>query len=345
MPKKLVIRGHVDNSTGYGQHVCAVVEGLQDLGVEVILLPTSIDREGDIPERVERAIHKKDPGFSKDLLLHIPRFKPQTTGWLEARVHYTTWEATRLDIKMVSNLESSVAVCVPSHWNLNCFSASGVTTPLYVVPEWVNNLTYNYSPVEMDGPTVFGCAARIFHGGNRKRLEKIVKAFRKAFKLSNKVRLKIKLSENCQINENLNDPRIEVVRVWMREDKLAEWYKSLTVFVSASASEGWGLHQHQAMACGRSIVSPIYGGVQEYANEHTSYAVPFSYVEAEKPYHGLWTDVEVDELADAMARVHADRSTAATKGSMSYSSASRFSLENMAAKLYAVLEKHRIFID
>lgn len=347
MAKKLLVRGHVDNNTGYGQHLCAIVEGMQKLGVEILLRPTSIDFDAPIPGFVTSSILREDPAVNKELLIHIPRFKPQTGNHVH-RVHYTTWETTRLDPQWVSQLDGNAAVVVPCHWNLNCFSASGVTVPMHVVPEWVDTSVFNYKAMPTSGPIVFGCAGRLTHGATRKKLEKVIQAFRKAFpRQITDVELHVKVSEACNIPEDLADSRIKVFKGWMKQAELARWYHNLTCFVSASSSEGWGLHLHQAMACGRPLITALYAGVADYCNDTCAYPLDFRYVPAEKPYSGLghWADVSVDSIVEAMWEVRQHRHMAATKGALSHQRAHHFSLENMASKLYAVLDKHRIFID
>ena len=75
--------------------------------------------------------------------------------------------------------------------------------------------------------------------------------FERAFPDEDDVRLRVKVTPKCDLPDS-DDPRIEIERQFLPPPRLAEWYRSLTTFVSISHAEGFGLHLLEAMACGQA---------------------------------------------------------------------------------------------
>ena len=56
------------------------------------------------------------------------------------------------------------------------------------------------------------------------------------------------------------------------------------MFVSAVSAEGWGLMQHESMACGRPVIVANYGGLKEFVTLDNSFCLRHIEVDAT----GFW---------------------------------------------------------
>lgn len=346
---RVVIRGPMDGSSGYAQHVTGIVRGLAALKVQPIFRPIGLDWDsGNIHPVVLENIVEDEPCVDSDLLIHIPGVNPSINGNIR-RVHWTTWETTYWPREHLPKLEGVEAVIVSCEWNLNCLSASGLTKPIYVVHEGIDTDFFHYKDVEAGGTTVFGASGRLGRGSaHRKQLGAVIRAFKRAFSEKDDVQLRIKLLSKAEV-ERLDpdgDPRIKLDVGCYTQEELRDWYHGLTVFVSASASEAWGLHLHEAMSCGRAVVSQKFGGIAEYLDEECGYPVRYSYVPAAGTYAGmgLWSEANEDHLVERLREVHQDRAGASARGINANYKMSKFTYKRMAENLLPILDHHRITI-
>ena len=255
----------------------------------------------------------------------------------------TMWESTRLHPDWVQNLNRARAVLVPCQWCLDLFRDSGVKVPLRIVPLGYYPETYHPTIPEPEGVTVFGCAGRTSHGGSRKGLEQVARAFLDAFPTEQDVRLEVKIWPDCQFNYQ-EDRRIIVNREPLSDTGLADWYRSLSVFVSASKSEGWGLQPLQAMACGRPAIATHYSGHGVYMTPETTY--PVAYREEAVPdgfpiYGGLgdWSIPDHDSLIAQMRAAHHDPAERRRKGKAAAARALGFTWEIAGRELVKALQE------
>lgn len=274
-----------------------------------------------------------------EVLIHPPEIMP-TPG--KRTVYFTMWESTRLPEKGIAVLKNAEFIVVPNHWNAACFSAL-LDKQIFVVPLGIDPQVFNYSPPDISGPCVFGASGRMgpgVGGGPRKGIDRVIDMFQKAFPGEKDVKLKVKIFEDCNVG-NPTDPRIEFERKFLSDHDLARWTKSLTAFVCASKGEGWGLLQHQAMACGRPVIGVKYGGLAEFMGDHNSYPVKFTHEPGQTYYTGCGTMPEIDErdCIEKMQSVYRNRSDALRIGIEAHLTASKFTWERTCRELVAVLEK------
>lgn len=260
--------------------------------------------------------------------------KPQT-----ANVVLTMWEAGRQSGWWIRELSlHSRLVMLPCEWNMVTFDASGIHSDFALVP-----LGYDpdvYRPVG-HGPDVctFGAAASLGTGGKRKNIGQTVECFLAAFPNEPDVRLKIKLTPNCEF-EAPADERISVTRDNLSLAEMCDWYNSLTAFVNTSHAEGFGMHMLEAMACGKPVISPRFGGVAEFLDADSNYPVDYKLVSAQcehKLYKGLWCQPDSDSVIAAMRSVLRRRHLAASKGLRAAEHAKRFTWDIMGERMKSAL--------
>ncbi len=195
--------------------------------------------------------------------------------------------------------------------------------------------------MQMTGPCVFGTAGRLSVGGVRKGIDKVIRAFLDAFPSNPDVRLCIKIFPDCRLPLT-NDSRIVILRKYLTEREMARWYRSITCFISAARSEGWGLMQHQALATGRPVVSVEYGGITEFFGPDVGYPVDYKLVPADSYYQGcgLWAEPSHDSLVDRMRQIYENRFEARKLGDAGASKVAPLSWRASNEKLIEIL--HRI---
>jgi hypothetical protein len=341
--KRLVFRADINSYTGYGLHACQIVTDLEDFGYEVNLHPTSIDEQfSPIPQNVRKNMIAEEPNEEWELVLHPPNFLPSRK---RRTVYFTMWESSRLASGSVAVLNRAECVIVPCHWNADCFAASGVNRPIKIVPLGIDTQAFRFSPMNMDGPCVFGTAGRMAHGGMRKGINQIIDLFQKAFPSETDVRLVVKGFPDCAIHP-VKDKRITVLQKYLSAEELARWFASLTCFVSAARGEAWGLMQQQALAIGRPIISVRYGGVAEFFDEKVGYPVRFAEVPADGEYArcGDWADPDEGNLMEQMRDVYLDRRRAQALGEVAAKKVYSYSWQNSTRELLKVLQELHVVV-
>lgn len=345
--KRLTLLAALDVHSGYGRTAIAFARGIESLtGARVSIRASSVnERWTKIPDGIHERIVRGPQSGEWELLVHHPNFVP-TPG--KKTAYFSMNESTRLSPLSVHLLNKAAVVIAPSEFCAVTFSASGVTSPIRVVPLGVDRTLYGWRPKPGGDAVIFGAAGSMAGGDARKGLDEVVAAFQKAFPRSGdfKVRLKIKCHPDRQTADwaDLMDDRIEVTAAHFGEAELRDWYASLHCFVSVSKGEGFGMMPLEAMACGRPVISPKFGGVTEYFNEDRGYVVPHTLVPAPPPYCGHWCSVKESDLIAEMAlfyafqKVHGD-------GKREAMAISEFSWDRTCEKLVAVLEEFGALAD
>jgi glycosyltransferase involved in cell wall biosynthesis len=188
---------------------------------------------------------------------------------------------------------------------------------------------------------VFGTAGALDEGGLRKNVQLVIDLFRRAFPTEPDVRLRVKITPASPPVETHGDGRIEVIASPLSSAELADWYRSLTAFVNASAGEGFGLHLLEAMACGRPLISSTFGGVSAFFDGAVGYEIGHRLVEARNAiYGGRWSEPDMDELVAGMREVYAHPDEARRLGEKAARRAAAFTWDDTTRKLVIVLIQH-----
>lgn len=201
----------------------------------------------------------------------------------------TMWETTTIREEWVASLNRAACVIVPNEWNACCFAAAGVKVPIRVVGLGCDPSSYHPSGNEARRGTLFrvGVAGRWSSGQERKGLRESIDVFLSAFTTGDtSVELQVKCFPECPVDA-CGDPRIRIIRDTLDDRTLGDWYRSLGVFLSMSRSEGWGLHQQQALMCGVPLISPRFGGVAHFFDPECGYQIDHALVPATGYYAGL----------------------------------------------------------
>lgn len=335
---KFVLRCPIDGFTGYGLHAQQIIRDFEGLGYNPKVLPIRIDEPTSVP--IPQDIKEHFANYSDkawELLLNPPDISP-TEG--KQTIFFTMWESTRLSSRHVENLKKARVVIVPCEWNAHTFSAQGIDAPIEICPLGVDETIFYIKAPAPTNNCVFGAAGNShISGRTRKGLDDVINAFRIAFPKETDVRLKIKTLPGSEVID-FQDSRIEVTKVYLTQYQLAEWYTSLTCFVSAARAEAWGLMQQQAMAVGRPVIACSYGGLREYFDSAVGYCVAYTLKPADERYAGLglWAQPSLDSLVEQMQKVYADREEAARTGILAAKRAHQFTWQRSSRRLLSIIQ-------
>ena len=335
--KRAILRGVPDGHTSYSLLWLQVSRALGLRGYDVNTLPIPCSPESKpIPRWASDSLVRKVQVEPWELVIHCPSFGPTEKKDI---VYFTMWEATRLPRQAVLNLNNTVGVMVPSEWQQCVFSAQGVNAPMFKVPLCIDTDLYHFSPRNRGDVFVFGAAGRTAVGGCRKRLVDVVEAFQKAFDGVDDVRLEVKcFPDDPEIA--CEDSRVVLKREFWTREQLAEWYRNIDCYVSASRGEGWSWHAHEAMATGRTVLAVNFGGISEFFDDSVGYEIPYALVPAGEYYEGsgLWADADMDAVVDLMRHVHRGSSEVQAKACLGASRAAEYGYEKHGSDIENVLK-------
>lgn len=299
----VVIHGSLTNWTGYGRIATNLGKALERLGIPVRFQSKATDpRYHGLPQFVvDRLV--ENPPQSWVLRIDVPFALPDDRSY----VHFSMWEATGLPRESVERLNQAMAVILPCSWNASCFSAKGVTPPLRLAPIGLDpSEGFTPRPLRTAGPFRFGMAARIAHGGMRKGIADGINAFLEAFPHDDAL-MDIKIFPDCDFPEPA-DPRVTLNRTPMTPAMMADWYESIDVLFVPSKGEGWGMHTHEAMACGRPAITSLFGGTADFCDRSTAWPLEYTLEPAREFYDdGHWIVPTMPSMVRTLRQVRSLR--------------------------------------
>ena len=338
------VRGHASPGFGWG-HACErLAVGLAGLGFDLRYVPTFRDPLNglawhlDADPRLAPVVGEAWPDAP---VLHlgppIDRTVPPGSVWL------TMWEVDGVPPGFLDRANACRALVVPTAWNAGVFRKHGVEVPIHVCPLGIDPGDWpDTGPRPAPGTLVLGTAGRASHGGARKGLDDVIRAFVAAFPEpdSEDVRLEVKCwPDDVTSQAHLAQPGITYHRkAWPRE-RLADWYGEVDVLLSASRGEGWGLMPHQAMACGTPVALAPWSGVAAYWTPECGWALPYAMGVSDYPAYagGAWAEPDFDGLAETLRAISSDRGSIAARGRAAAARAREFTWDDAVRRLAEIL--------
>lgn len=258
--------------------------------------------------------------------------------YYDNRIILTMWETTKISNFLRQILNSYRATIVPSTWNYKNFLDCGINN-LEILPLFSEDI-YQPTPQNLNRLTFGAICGGEFHS-QRKNLRTIPYLFTKAFPTQKDVFLKIKCLDNRFYK--YTDNRITINNKYFDILKLKNWYDSINVLINLSNAEGWGFIQNEAMACGRPLLGPIYGGVADFTNENNSFLVKYNEVPAKDYFsftQGLWCEYDSDDLIQKMQYIYNNKQEIITKSQLASNVTQVFNSQNFEKNLFSIINKY-----
>ncbi|HWB29568.1 MAG TPA: glycosyltransferase [Vicinamibacterales bacterium] len=182
-----------------------------------------------------------------------PLFQP-VAGAINTAVVFHEWD--RYPAPWVATLNAFQSVWAPSSHVVSTLRASGVTTPIDLVPPPV--AARRMPPkTSWTAPPPFRLLA-IGDAHFRKGFHLLIDGFMRAFPASGEAMLTLKVSASCA----WRSPRTDIVLIADRLDRgdLLSLYRRHDAYVTASLGEGLGLPVAEAVLAGLPVVANAWGG-------------------------------------------------------------------------------------
>jgi len=339
---KLSLSSSFDFESGYHTLLDTVLEEMPKRGC--LVKPRSFSNSVGKYEKY----FENFPAFKEDLdlLIYPPCHDLNFNNFMfflnpyKKRIHFTMWESSRINDIFIEQMNNMRAIIVPNKWNKANFEAQGCEVPIHVINLFVDTNIFNYQQPIVKNEFVFGTANK----DPRKRLEDVVRCFNKAFPDKKDVKLRIKISPKENYDKNFTSNKIEICKSSLDLNQLRDWYSYNDCFVSCVSAEGWGLMQHESMACGRPVIAAKYAGLSEFMTEENSFCVNYEEVPAEgfwKAPAAKWSKYDEENLIETMRFAYNNPSTVEAKGILASEDAGKLNKRLFISNLLDVLNKYK----
>lgn len=265
-----------------------------------------------------------DPTKPYDLVVYGPHVN------VKSRVLCLFWETTRLKPEDVENLKAHKhkKILVTCKMTQECLKQDGFESELiYLATEQTP------SPLPSLTPFTFYTIYQDLGYAERKRAQDLVTAFTRAFPVEKDVRLILKQGPNCAPLA-VFDSRVKVISELLED--ISFLHRENHIFVSACGAEGWGYPHQDAIAHGRPVICPAFGGPMEFLDNTCAWLLPVEMVTAPAGFYdrqGQVGKINVNDLAYAMRYAYYNKPEVMEKGVNGFIRARNFTLDQMTVSV------------
>lgn len=227
------------------------------------------------------------------------------------KIGYTMLEVDGLPSEWVRQANKMNEIWVPSSFNKQIFTESGVKVPIHVVPLGIDSAYFSTSIRSKKVDDCFTFLS-VFEWGERKAPDILLRAFSDEFNSSEPVTLVCKVN-NFDASVNVKEQiaklnlRKQGGRIIIAENQIMQHYeigvlyRSADCFVLPTRGEGWGMPILEAMACGLPVIATNWSAQTDFMTKENSFPLA---VEALIPavakcpyYHGFrWAEPSYEHL-------------------------------------------------
>ncbi len=357
--------------SGYADEARQFVLGLDTIGVSVRAVPMSWSKaKAKLPPEEQKRLEELAaiPIKAGDLNISVVHVPPRNFCKIPHAVYHigrTMFESDRIPSGWVSACNQMDEIWVPSDFNLETFSRSGVERKkLFKIPGSIHISAY---PMDAEPLPIKGRGFNflsVFDWILRKGWDVLLRAFLEEFRPDEDVALVLKVWSSFgrtveQLREEAESylrsqglasrlpPNIVFLYANLPEDQLPRLYRAVDAFVLPTRGEGWGRPFMEAMLMGLPVIGTRWSGQLEFMNEENAYLIDCQVVDVPEPawrevpfYRGhRWAEPSVSHLRQLMRRVYEERGEARLKGRIARQQIiANFSREKVAQKIKERLE-------
>lgn len=315
--------------SGYGEAARNDVAALQAAGLlvhgEMLRYTADTVNLGRHAETVKQAVNTP-PMYDIKIIHTTPDQFGRYAELGKYNIGRLFWETTRLPSQFVEGCNKCDEIWTGSEANKTAAIKSGVTVPIYIIPQAMDTEIERPQPLEIegfDGHLFYS----IFEWTDRKNPEALIAAYLNAFRngenvglllktyfrdftFLNKERIRQQIRQLVAENSKLGSPPIFFYGDLLDRQSMWRLHATGDCFVSAHRGEGWGVPQVEAALMGNNVISTNYGGVHEWLPADYCDLLPYNFVRVSGMEHSTkwytpdqeWADIDIDLLARTMGR-------------------------------------------
>lgn len=320
--------GTIYEPTGYANANRQMIKELTKLHVsvrftpihhETVHIPIDADQAAFFSQTMNTPLPPRHP-----VLIHYPAqyfFKPIH----QYTIGMTMFECHRLPRSWARKCNVMDEIWVPSHFNLETFTKSGIPlNKLRVMPYGVDCEVFRKRASALSIPNLRRFVfLSVCSFDDRKGVERLVDAFATEFSEQEDVCLLIKTRASTQ--EEIHRQQVQVrtvaervsggprpsiqllssVEAWS-EEQLVDLYNLAHAYVLPTRGEGWSLTVMEAMACEVPVITTNWSAHLDFLHAHNSYLIPIRGLVAASPSTPriCWADPDPIALRQLMRHVY-----------------------------------------
>lgn len=356
-PPKLLMTCKIYGDWSFSHVMRNLAKGLDRSGVDVSIAPVEYHYDvQSMPDwEIKRMINKPNDYWNRYVLRssegdHMYLMPPGIK-----RISHTTGESTLVRPEWIRQLEQTDLTVTTSNFFKDVLIRSGMKEDrVKVIPNTVDVTRFNkdVKPLKIAGLRDFNFVS-VFHFGERKAPDVLIKAFVEAFEPTDNVTLTLHALgiEHFLRSKGLNNPGewiselieykdhapIYVTPSRLSSTIMPRFLKTFDVNVLTSRGEGFGLPLLEAGAVGVPSIATNHSGILDIVYENNGWLIDRELIDIplqELPYfknylYGKWADPSVEHTAELMKYTYNHRDEVKIKGQRSYEHAQNFSIENI----------------
>jgi glycosyltransferase involved in cell wall biosynthesis len=338
--------GALFDTSGHADELRGFLRALERHGYEPAAVNVRwTDREAGLDaaetEQIRRQVARKRQGQVVGVHEYLPS-EGQSDFAGQINVQRVMFETDRAPAKWVGPLMDRDELWVPSQFNVETFSRSGIPRERLKVLGGTldfDAFTPGASPLGLPGPPNAFTFLTNFDFSERKGWKQLLRAWAKAFDSSDDVCLVLKVgsfyTDDSEVVGRIESfiraefgagavsrmAPIEFMTGALRAADMPRLYAAADAYVLPSRGEGWGRPYMEALAMGLPTIASRFSAVLEFMDDETSWLVDGELVPVaedadvwNESYRGHnWFEADVDELACAMREVAGDPDAARAK--------------------------------